>query len=415
MARQVIIGNSAAGLSAIQAIREAEPRCQITLISSETGNAYSPVLLTYYLNGKIPRAQLFIVDDNFYRDMGVKLLSSSTALSVDTRKRCVRLNTGRDVEYDNLLIATGASPIILGHPEEAPDKLFSLRSIDDTERILRCSEGSTSAVVIGSGLIGMQVSDALVKRMEKVTIVEWAGQVLPESIDHDCASIVQKEIESHGVSVKLGWKVKELRSSGNGVSVVSETGEELTADMAVIAVGLKANAVFLNGTGVEVSRGLVVDEKMRTNVDGIFAAGDVTQGRNLVTGKNQVLPTWSNARRQGRIAGFNIAGQARSYEGGLRETVTMVFGLTVAAVGLAKSSEAEGVTEVRFLDVGSKVYRKVLYREGKVVGAVLLNRTSDAGILGSLIRSGRDASHWAERIASSPLTLRETLVQAAVR
>ena len=158
-----------------------------------------------------------------------------------------------------------------------------------------------------------------------------------------------------------------------------------------------------------------MDEQIRTNIENIFAAGDVSEGENLVTGKREILPTWSNACRQGRIAGLNMAGFQQRYEGGLRETITTVFGLTIAAVGLPKAPEEDGLMELQFSDPESKVYRKVLLADNRIVGAVLLNRTKDAGILGSLIRNGKDISLWKEGLAKTPFDMKKRLLSVTSR
>ena len=191
MVRQVIIGNSAAGLSAIKAIRQVDLSCPITLISAENYIAYSPVLLTYYLKGNISREDLFVVDSDFYELNRVITKFGSEAVAVDPFKQTVHLKDRAKVEYDNLLIATGASPIIPSISQEL-DNVFSLRTIKDAEKILKCAKTAKEIIIVGAGLIGLQVADALLREQVKLTIIEWARQVFPESIDADCAALSKK-------------------------------------------------------------------------------------------------------------------------------------------------------------------------------------------------------------------------------
>jgi len=412
-ARQVIIGNSAAGLSAIKAIREVERLCPITLISAENCQAYSPVLLTYYLSDRMVRDDLFIVDDDFYKRNQIKTMFGSKVIGLDALKQMVHLEDGKVVEYDNLLIATGASPMSLDGSGDRRANVLPLRTIEDTERILTLAKKAKEAVIVGTGLIGLQVGDALIKKEIKPTFVEWAEHMFPENVDADCASILQREIEAQGISVFLGKRVKEIKQRGEKAVVISDSGEEWIADIVVVAIGLKANIRLLNSSGVKVKRGILVDERMRTNIENIFAAGDVAEGENLVTGKKEVLATWGNAVKQGRIAGLNMAGHQQRFEGGLKEGVASVFGLTIATLGLSKASEDNGLEELRFLDHEQKVYRKILLDDNKVVGAILLGKTGDAGIIGNLIRNRVDISPWKDEMARTPLNLRKRFLPIA--
>lgn len=397
-------------MSAIKAIREVDRLCPITLISAERYHAYSPVALTYYLKGMISREGLFIVNGDFYRVHDVKTILGNEATRIDPSLQTIHLKNGEGVEYDNLLIATGASPTSLEISGDGPSNVFSVRTIEDAESILKYTMVSREIIVVGAGLIGLQVSDALHREKNKLTIVEWSGQVLPELIDYDCAAIIQKEIESHGILVLLGQKVKRIEKRGKKAVVVSDSGEEIKADMVIVGIGFKPNIHLVNNSGIMVNRGILVNEQMRTCINNIFAAGDVSEGKNLVTSKNEILPTWSNACRQGRIAGVNMAGCEQSYEGGLRETITTMFGFTVAAIGIAKVSKDIDIEELSSFNPDTMSYRKILLADNRVVGAILLGRTGDAGILSSLIRNRKNISLWEGEIARTPLNMRKLLI-----
>lgn len=408
--KQVIIGNSAAGLSAIKAIREVNRCCPITLISGESCNAYSPVLITYYLKDRISREGLFIVDDDFYKSGNVKTIFGHKVTRVEPSKQVVYLDSGEVIGYDNLLIATGASPVRLRDSENEPGNVFSVRTIEDADRIVQRAKRAREVIVIGAGLIGLQVADALSGKEIKLTMIEWADQVFPETADPDCAAIVQKEIESYGISIHLGERVKEIKQRGDKTVVISGLGEELSADMVITGIGVTPNVQLISGSGIEVNRGIVVDGMMRTNISNVFAAGDVSEGENLATGKNEILPNWSNACKQGRIAGLNMAGYEQRYEGGLRETITSIFGLILVAIGLVHAPKNNVVEEISFVELQRKTYRKVLVAGDRMVGAVLLGKIEDAGIIKSFIRNKKKVSRWKEGIARSPLDMRKVLL-----
>jgi NADPH-dependent 2,4-dienoyl-CoA reductase/sulfur reductase-like enzyme len=243
-----------------------------------------------------------------------------------------------------------------------------------------------------------------------LTIIEWADQVFPETADPDCAAIVQKEIESYGTSIHLGERVKEIKQRGNKTVVISGLGEELSADMVITGIGVTPNVQLISDSGIEVNRGIVVDGMMRTNISNVFAAGDVSEGENLATGKNEILPNWSNACKQGRIAGLNMAGYEQRYEGGLRETITSIFGLVLVAIGLVHAPKNNVVEEISFVELQRKTYRKVLVAGDRMVGAVLLGKIEDAGIIKNFIRNKKKVSCWKEGIARSPLDMRKVLL-----
>jgi len=413
--KQVIVGNSAAALSAIRAIRGVDLFCPITLITAERCNAYSPVLLTYYLKGDLPREKLFIVDTGFYRTNNVETNFGIKAVGLDVSRQAVQLEDGREVEYDNLLIATGVSPMNLTSSGEELDNVFSLRTIEDAEKIRKCASNARKVIIVGAGLIGLQTSDALAQRKIELTIIEQAEQVLPMTVGADCAAIIQKEIESHGVSILRGRRVIKTSKRGRKAVVVLDSGEELAADMVIVGAGVRPNIQFLGSSGIEVNRGVLINELMQTNIRNIFAAGDVSEGKNLVTGEREVLPNWSNACKQGRIAGLNMAGYKQAYEGGLKETVTTIFGLTVASIGLSGAPNEDGVTELLFSDPNRKTYRKILLADNRIVGATLLGRAKDAGMLNNLIRNRKSILPWKEGLAKSPLDLRKQLLAVGSR
>ncbi len=410
MARQVIIGNSAAGLSAVKAIREVDLSCPVILLSAENCMAYSPVLLTYLLRGDLSREGLFIADSDFYRRLGVTTKLGSRVLRVDPTGQKVHLENGDTIEYDNLLIATGATPVIPRTGSDKPSNVFSLRTVGDADKILRRVRTSQDVLIIGTGLIGMQTANAFVGRGKSMTLMELAGHVLPESIDCDCAAILQNEIEARGIATMFGEKVIGIEPRGEKAIAVSASGREMAADIVIAGIGLQPNLQLVKHSGIEVNRGILVNSRLQTNYENIFAAGDVSEGDNLITGNKEVLPTWHNASRQGRIAGLNMAGSTHSYEGGMKETISTIFGLDLVSIGLSLTPKGSGMEELVFSDPERKIYRKILLSGNRIVGAVLLRSNSDAGIIRDLIRNSTDISPWKDRISSTCLDMRSRLL-----
>lgn len=321
--KQVIVGNGIAALSAIKALREAGFTSPVTLISAESCNAYSPVLTTYYISGKLGEDELFIADERFYRRYKVKTILGNRATGIDTSGQVVYLESGLKVGYDNLLIATGASPKRPGNINtDSSDRVLTLRTIEEAKRIKELSETVNEVIFLGAGLVSLQIANAIYKKGAQFTFVISSNQVLSRNIDADCAAMVQKEIESRGISILLGRGVNGIGREGNEVVVTLDSGEELRAGIVIVGKGMSPNIELTKGSGINVNKGILVDESMRTNIENIFAAGDVAESRDSVTGESNIVQTWPNACEQGRIAGLNMVDYQRRAGGALKANIT---------------------------------------------------------------------------------------------
>lgn len=401
--KQVIIGNSAAGLSAVKAIRKKGCSSPITLISAENCNAYSPVLTIYYISHKIGRENLFIADDRFYRDYNVQTKFGNRAVGIDPSKQVVYLEDNTIVEYDNLLIATGASAKSPDNMEaDASEYVSTLRTIEDAEKIIELSKDAKEIVVLGAGLVSLQAANALFKEGVKVTFVVGSKQILSQNIDAECAAIIQRRLESQGVSFLFGRNVTAIKRGGNKAYVVTSSGEELPADLVIVGKGVKPNTELVANSNLKVNAGILVDESMRTNIENIFAAGDVAEGKNSISGKTEVIANWPNACAQGDIAGLNMAGYSARRKGQFRGNITTVLGLTVASIGLSKPRNGN-FEELQYINPQREVYRKFLLDGNRILGAVLLGEIQDIGVIRNCIENVIDISPWKERIARAPL------------
>ena len=401
--KQVIIGNSAAGLSAVKAIRKKGCSSPITLISAENCNAYSPVLTIYYISHKIDRDSLFIANERFYRDYNVRTKLGNRAVGIDPSKQVVYLEDDTIVEYDNLLIATGASAKSPDNIEtDASEYVSTLRTIEDAEKIIKLSKDAKEIVVLGAGLVSLQAANAIFKEGVKVTFVVGSKQILSQNIDAECAAIIQRRLESRGVLFLFARDVRGIKREGNKAYVVTSSGEELPADLVVVGKGVKPNTELVVNSGVEVNEGILVDESMRTNIENIFAAGDVAEGKDLISGKTEVIANWPNACIQGEIAGLNMAGYLVRRKGQFKENITTLLGLTVASIGLSKSQNGN-FEELKYINPQREVYSKFLLDGNKIIGAVLLGKIQDVGVIRNCIENGIDISPWKDRIARAPL------------
>lgn len=401
--RQVIIGNSAAALSAIKAIRRCDKSCPVTVISRENCLAYSPVLLPYYLSGKINRDGLFIAGKNFYERNAVELMLGKEVIHVDTINQSVLLRDESIVEYDNLLIASGGSPDRLNTVSGYMAKVMTLRTIDDAQRILEISRSASDILISGAGLASLEVAHALAKPGKKVIVMAKSNQILSRNADSECANIIQKEIEKSGVSFLLGRDVTEIVPFRDRLRVLTDQDDSITVDMVIVGKGVSPNVQFLKDKRMKVERGVLVNEMMKTNIDNVYAAGDVAQSRSLLTHDYRVFANWPSACFEGEIAGLNMAGQRAELPGEIGYNVLPIFNRTVAFLGETKANSST-VEMLKYSDDKKGIYRKFLLKENKIIGAILLQSIQDVGIVLNLIIKGIDVSHCKHELTSTPVS-----------
>ena len=408
--RHTIIGNSAAALAAIRAIRRSGDGRPIAMISAESGYAYSPVLTTYYIGGQIPRAQLYVTDQRFYRRYDVEPILGHRVEAVDTERRRLYVQGLKPQRYEQLLIASGASPRKLNGVEpDALDFVHTLRTVEDAERIRRASVRAREVVLLGAGLVSLQTIKAILPLGAKIWLLVGSDQVLSQQMDRRNALLIQERLAKAGVEILFGRKVEGVFRGQQGVRVVTSWGETLNADLVVVGKGVRPNRQMTAGSPIACDYGIVVDDRMRTSVEGVYAAGDVAQGKNAITARTEVIATWFNACSQGETAGWNMAGKEVRATRQIRENVTTLMGLVVVSLG--ESNPPPGRYEqVRFENPGSGEMRTLYLDGGRIVGALLIGRVNDAGVIRHCIANRTDVSGLKNGIAARPMDYARILV-----
>ncbi len=400
--RQVIIGNSAAGLNAAKAIRSRDSVCQVTMISAESCLAYSPVLLPYYLSGKIRKQGLFIADREFHRQNEIELLLGNEVTSIDVDRQIVVLSDGTVVQYDNLLVATGGSPKTLNVPGGDMATVMTLRTVDDAERILKVSRNARDILICGAGLASLEVANALRRKDRRVLVMAKSPQILSRNADLECASIMQREIEKAGVTFLLESDVSEITKHDGRLHVETDCNGSMTVDLVVVGKGVNPNVQFLQGTKIGIDRGILVNERMQTSVANVYAAGDVAQARQLLT-DDYVVATWPSACFEGRIAGLNMAGQAAVLPPQVGYNIAPIFGRTAAFMGEGRAT-SPAVETVKSHNERKGVYRKFVLKDNRIIGAILLDSVRDVGTILNLIAKRVDVSHFKDQLASTSVS-----------
>lgn len=355
----VIVGGVAGGASTAARLRRLSEDVEIILLERGEYISYANCGLPYYIGGKIEeRDSLFVMTpEKFKARVNVDVRLQHEALLIDREKKEVEVLNRISGEkyrqpYDNLVLSPGAEPLHPPLPGIDSPGIFSLRSVSDTDRIYNFIEEKEprKAVVVGAGYIGMEMAENLRHRGMEVTLVELVPQVLPP-VDSDMAVLVQQYIRALGLGLRLGDRVKEfhLRENG-GLAVDLGNGEHLEADLVILSIGVKPEIKLAGEAGLEVERGIVVNEYMQTSDPAIYALGDAVEVKNLVTGKPAVIPLAGPANKQGRIVANNIAGHRDEYRGTQGTSVLKIFDMTVATTGVNE----------RTLDIEKIAYRSVI-------------------------------------------------------
>ena len=256
----------------------------------------------------------------------------------------------------------------------------------------------SSAVVVGGGLIGLKSVEALVAGGIKTTVVELADRVLSITLDNEASSLAQTALAEAGVELITNNTVEEIVSSGSRVGgVVLADGRRVDCGLVILAIGVLPDTTLAAGAGAETERGILVDEYMATSVPHVFAAGDAAQALEIISGERRSIPIWPLAYAQGRVAGLNMGGGDASYHGGLAMNSVEICGVATISAGLT-TPEEEGYEIVSQLDAEDNSYRKLVIKDGKLVGYVLVGRVERAGILTGLIQSGINVDSFKERM-----------------
>ncbi len=389
--RLVIIGNSAAGLAALEAFRKRDGDSQILVIDQESVLAYSRMVTPYFIMGKIKEEEgLFLRSGDFYRKLGIKTLLSKKVESIDIRSRLVVLNKGKKEAFDYLLIATGSSPTQPRIEGAGPENILVLRNLSDARRLKEKKLKARKVLFLGGGLVSLQTLQALYRPEGEYTLVVKSDRILSQILDREASEIVERQLPKVGVRIIKGRDVVRLKETNDSKVAVLDDGEEIETEFIFAGKGVTPNISFLEGGGIKTQNGILVDKYLETNVEGIYSAGDAAQTPDFFTDEKVNYGLWPSAVEQGEIAGRNIAGLKEVYCGNLRMNVTTIFSLPIASIG---DFESKRVVETLIKkDERRNVYRKICLNEkGIIIGALLINELGDFGIIHGLIRARRDA------------------------
>jgi NAD(P)H-nitrite reductase large subunit len=400
MKQFVIIGNSAAGVAAAEAIRKNDRESRIIIISDEDYNAYCRCLISYYLAGDVKEEKILYRPEIFYRENNIELLLNKKVVRVDPKKNRVICEDKATFGYDSLLIATGACPKFPETPGIKKRGVFGLRTIKDAREISGLLPVTKEACVLGGGLVGLKAAYALKKRNLEVRVIIKSRQVLSQMLDPAAAALVQKRLEDNGIDIILGQDVSEIIGNGDIKAVKLTSGKALAASLIVVGKGVSPNIDLLKETDVKFNEGIIADNLLRTNIPNIYTAGDVCESFDLTMGRHAVNALWPVAVQQGKVAGANMAGGSVNYEGSLGMNSIEFFGLPIVSLGIYRGEEGSSFEDLSICNTKENIYKKIILRGGIIVGAIFVGNIKSSGVILRLIRGKIDVSGLKNKLLS---------------
>jgi len=398
--KHLVIGNSAGGVGAAEAIRETDKEGALTIVSEEPYPAYSRPLIAKYLSKERTLEEMLFRPSDFYDQNNIVFLPGKKVTHLELDGQTALLDDGGQITWEKLLLAVGGKPIF---PRiEGSDKtgVFTFTNLDDAKEIDRYLGNRKTAVVIGGGLIGISATEALAKRGLDVAVVEMKERILNTILDEKASSMAEEVLEQAGVTIVTDHTVVEVNGRESVEGVTLDNGEALRCDLLLVAIGVLPRCELALDVKLEVDRGIVVDHHMATNHTDVYACGDAAEAYDFVHKTNRLIPVWPNAVAGGRVAGFNMAGRRISYEGSTGMNSLNCFGLSTVAAGLVDSKDDPTCEVLADSSAGNGTYRKIVLKNNRIVGMVFVGDIERSGIVFGLMKDRVNVRRCKEALLS---------------
>lgn len=393
--RLLVVGNGMAGVRAVEDVLERVPgRYDITMFGAEPHTAYSRIMLSPVLAGEKSFDDIISHDRDWYAANGVTLNSGTAVTVIHPGARILVTDDGRSFAYDKLILATGSYPVILPVPGHYLPGVVTFRDAQDVGAMLAAARHGRNAVVIGGGLLGLEAAYGLMKRGMNVTIVHLMTDLMERQLDHEASSLLRREIEVRGIRVLCSAQTESILGARRVRAVMLKDGTELPADLVVMAVGVRPNADIARAAGLAVSRGVIVDDEMRTSDPHIFAAGECAEHEGICHGL--VAPLYDMAK----VLADALSDRAASYRPAATATRLKVTGVDLFSAG--NLAGGEGYEDIVLRDPDRGIYRRLVLKDNRLVGAVLYGEAADGAFFFDLIQKGTDTAPIRDMLIFGP-------------
>ncbi|QSX00180.1 NAD(P)/FAD-dependent oxidoreductase [Haloterrigena alkaliphila] len=394
MTHYVIIGDGISGSSAAETLREEDPEATITVITDEGEPLYNRILIKEHAKGKLPEAPISIHDEDWYEERDIDLSLNTHVTSVDTDARVIYTHDSGDIEYDKLLVATGGTPTQLPVENSDADGIHHFWTFQDARGIREHAERADRGVIVGAGLLGIDFAAVCGAQGIDADYLMRGDRWWRYALSADGAEIMHEGMRSVGVDPVFDSGVDhfEVDDDGHVVAAVDPNGDRYDCDFAGVAIGLTFNTEFLRGAGLERDNGIVVDEYMQTNVDDVYAAGDLTRFYDVLLDDQAQNGSWGSAKEQGRVAAVNMAADAEEEEFQWVSSYSIThFDFPFLSFGHPTLGDEHA--ERKYSDTE---WRRIAFKDGRIVGGVLIGDLSPQSKFKQLMREQRVVSDQAE-------------------
>jgi NAD(P)H-nitrite reductase large subunit len=402
--KHIIIGNGPTGLVAAETLRRLQPDAEIALIGDAPEPPYSRMAIPYFLQGSIAIEGTHLrKESDHYAKRNIHLVQGRVA-RVDPGAKHIDFADGKRLAYDKLLIATGSHPIRPDVPGMDLPNVHTCWTLADARAIAEKARPGSRVLQLGAGFIGCIIMEALAARGTKLTVVEMGDRMVPRMMTAKAGAMIRQWVEKKGVSVHVNSAITAIEKQGDALAVkVSGGGTPMAADLVICAAGVRPNIGFLVGSGIEIGRGVRVDNRMQTSVSDIHAAGDVTEANGFHSGQPELNAIQPNAADQARIAAHNMAGDSSASQGSLAINVLDTLGLISTSFGQWWGAEKKDCgSGVELVDEANHRYLSLQFKEDVLIGATSIGWTDHVGALRGLIQTRARLGAWKDRLLADP-------------
>jgi len=411
--QHIIVGVGPAGVTACETIRRMDPNAEITLLTGQNEPPYSRMAIPYLLEEKIDESGTYLRHDKYhFGELKVKILYDKVS-KIIPENNLLELESGGQLNYDKLLLATGANPISPPIPGIDLAAVNNCWTLDDARLIADKATPGASVILMGAGFIGCIILESLVTRGVNLTVVEMGNRMVPRMMDDTAGGLLKAWCESKGVTILTGHQVTSINEVENSLRVEIKDHQVLTADLVICATGVKSNIDFIEGSNIAVDQGIKVDQYFQTNIENIYAAGDVAQGLDFSDNSWHVQAIQPTAVEHGRIAGMNmVKSQSCEHRGSINMNILDTLGLISTSFG--QWMGVTGGEQSILLDEQRYRYLNLQFQDDYLVGLTSLGHTENIGVVRGLIRGKVKLGIWKDRLIKDPSRLMEAYLATSI-
>lgn len=387
--KYLIIGGGIAGTTASEIIRQTDKKSGITIISDEPYRFYSRIMLSKpaFFLGKIPFDKIWLKTEEWYRENNIELLAGRKAVKLDAVKKTVVLDNGEEINYEKLLLAVGGHSRKLEIPGSDKKGVLYLRNLSDAKDIMDAVKTAKKAVIVGGGFVGFEMCEMMRMVGVEVDFIIREKKFWEGVLDEAGSQIVENSLLKNGINIIRESEVNEIIGKEKVEGILLKSGKKISTDIALVSIGVFCPYNWIKEAGIGVSRGILANEYLETNIKDVWTAGDAAEFTDVITCEQGYVGNWANAQLQGKVAALNMTGERQQFRF-VSFCNSSGFGLNISFIGDFKAGEGREVVSAVF--VADNLYRRLIIKNNKIIGAILINKMNEVAAIRERIEKGVD-------------------------